>query len=124
MTQASSRIEVAAEDLSPETRAILESGEYITDAALAEIRAKASPLEGREGWWLDHDGNSHYSSRTPYAVISVEQDRRSEWSRHATLELAQRAARRYRRANRDQQHWVDHYGYEITLRGQVIDVIR
>src|SRR5690606_33239462 len=49
------------------TRALLEAGDYIDDAALLELREAGeytddpqAYLSGREGWYLDDDGNSHY----------------------------------------------------------------
>lgn len=60
----------------------------------------------------------------PYVVVKVNQDLRSVWSRHTTLELARKAAQKYRRLNPDTDSWVDHYGYEIMHDGQCIEVVR
>lgn len=49
----------------------------------------------------------------PYEVWNIEQRGAQRWSAHSTMELARKAARRYRRKNADSERWVDHYGYEI-----------
>lgn len=49
----------------------------------------------------------------PWHVYAVEQNGEVLWSKHGRLELAQGAARRYRRRNTDTDYWVDHYGYLI-----------
>lgn len=59
-----------------------------------------------------------------YVVVAIEQDRRSEWSRHGRLDLAMAAARRYRRRNADTGGCVDHYGYDIVLDGRIVDTVR
>lgn len=60
---------VAAEDLGEEALDTLSQGDPIDDAILHEIRHAGEHvtdplayLDGREGWWLDEDGNSHYES--------------------------------------------------------------
>ena len=59
-----------------------------------------------------------------YAVLAVEQCGKAVWSRHATLDAARRAARRYRRRNADSGRWVDHHGYEIHNDQGLVETIR
>ena len=55
--------------LSADARAVLEAGDYIDDATLAELKRVGERMadpeaylasEGVDGWYLDEDGHSHY----------------------------------------------------------------
>jgi len=58
----------------------------------------------------------------PYTLICGDQSRRWVWSRHSTLELARREARRRARRLPTREFWVRHPDGRLEYAGELVEV--